>query len=885
MCLRRVPRVKLAVLMAGLLNTTATAALAAEAAQAQGDGSNGGVEVQSVTVNGKPVNPEIVSRTRQEAAPNEILTITQEEARKLPDINVGEAVARLPGAALSVDTGQGRWVNIRGLDADLTSTTYGGVHLPPTNPVTPQNGGRAFAMDAFPTGMIGSLTITNTNKPEQDAEALGGTIEISPKSIPATRDHFLDLRAGTGQQFSRNTGIVDLSASGGLRFGGSGPDKPFSFVGSLTYFKDANGTDDRRASFVDKPGVPNLAWGSMTQAWYQFHRTTKGASGELDYQPNADNKVFARYLYSGYVEDVNRNRWDFKAGGTPVQNADGSITSSVKQFDKTLRYMEEQVSLHVAELGGESRFGQIKVDYHGAYAEGKDYRPYDTLPTFTAKPTGASITYNQANYNYPTYTITGANATDPTLYNLTGVTNNTQLYLTREWSAGSDVTIPTHFSAFTDQELKFGVAVRLRSNLHQWSPYTSTGVPAVNLAGVLAGPPIYYYQDHYANGPNVSISAMRQLFDNGAGAGFATSAAANQFAGGAIWTNNEEDVYAGYVQQQLTFGKLGILAGLRVESTQANYQGNTSVPTGTVGTQERGGQTPTFAGSTLLPTAAKASYTNLFPSVQARYAFAPDLILRASYSSTIARPGFNQVDPAATIDAAANTVSMGNPNLKPITANNFDLSLEHYLPGGGIASIGLFDKELANYIFARTVMGGITDPAVLSALGTQLTPTQVFTYGNIKSARAAGFALNYDQKFIFLPGPFKALGASFNYTYVDSSGQIRAGEMGPLPSTSKNNYNAALYWEDGRLSLRAAVSYVDRSLLAVAQVRAWDQYTEARLSADVSASYALTQRISLYVSGRNLLNTAHTITEGAQNRVIQREMFGASLLAGLTASF
>lgn len=81
------------------------------------------------------------SREAQEDAPNIIQSITQGEARRLPDLNAGEAIARLPGASLSVDTGQGRWVNIRGLDADLTSTTYGGVHLPPTNPVTPQMAG------------------------------------------------------------------------------------------------------------------------------------------------------------------------------------------------------------------------------------------------------------------------------------------------------------------------------------------------------------------------------------------------------------------------------------------------------------------------------------------------------------------------------------------------------------------------------------------------------------------------------------------------------------------------------------------------------------------------------------------------------------------------
>jgi TonB-dependent receptor len=315
----------------------------------------------TIIVSGK--HNDSPSREAQETAPNIVQSITQDEARKLPDLNAGEAIARLLGASLSVDTGQGRWVNIRGLDADLTSTTYGGVHLPPTNPVTPQNGGRAFAFDAFPTGMIGSMTITKTNRPDMDAEALGGTIEITPMSIPTGRNHFLDLHLGSGMQFSRGTGITDLSASGGIRFGGSGDYKPFSIIASLTYYKDALGNDDRRASFADSTSQPNMAWSSYTQGYYRFHRTTKGAAVEAAFDPNPDNHFYVRYVRSGYNEQVDRDRLVIKTSGNAIQNADGSITSPVKQFDKSVRDMLEQVSLDVFTAGGHNKLGNLTLDY------------------------------------------------------------------------------------------------------------------------------------------------------------------------------------------------------------------------------------------------------------------------------------------------------------------------------------------------------------------------------------------------------------------------------------------------------------------------------------------------------------------------------------------
>jgi TonB-dependent receptor len=893
MHLKHLKRRKIAVLVSGLMmNTMFTVAMAADATAPQNTDGTNTTSLTDVNVNAKSQRqPEVVSRAKQEVAPNLINTVTQEEIRKLPDLNAGEAAGRLPGASIAVDTGQGRWVNIRGLDADLTSTTYGGIHLPPTNSVTPQSpngGGRAFAFDTFPTGMIGSLTITKTNKPEQDAEALGGTIEITPKAIPAGRDGFLDFRLGTGRQISRGTGITDLSVTGGIRFGGGGgnqdqdqaqdqsgtgtglkldayKDKPFSFVGSLTYYKDAIGNDDRRASFVDKPSSPNMAWSSMTQAFYQFHRTTKGAGGELAYQPDANNRWYARYLHSGYVEDVSRNRWDFQGKGTSSQSADGSITTGVATFDKSLRYMQEQVSLDLFQIGGENRIGDAKIDYNIAHTQGKDYRPYDTIANFAySPPPGTTITYNQGNPSHPTYSVNGSNQLDPSNYTLNKFTNNSATFLTKEWSTGTNVTMPTHFTNASEEELKFGAAARFRSQSHMINSYTATGVPPINMSQAITGSPIQYYGGDYSNGYNINQGTMQDLFANGTG--FTNNPAKNALSDGAVDQTNTENVYALYGQEDFTFGKLGILAGMRVEATRAQYNGNAVL------------------NGALVPRTANKSYNNLFPSIQARYEIQPTLIGRASFSSTISRPSFDMTNPSFSLDLNNNIVTQGNPNLKPTTSNNLDLSLEQYLNQGGIISAGVFDKEMSNYIVGTTQVGGLTDPVIISAMASAPGMTNVVSYSNLAKARATGFELNYDQKYARLPGWLNGLGTSFNYTFVNSSGQIRPGESAQLPSTSRNTYNASVYWEREKLNLRLSGSYVGRSLAIIGSSAATDIYTEARFSADVSASYALNKNYSLFLMGRNLLNTAHTFTEGTGNRVIQREFFGPAVMFGITGS-
>ena len=111
--------------------------------------------------------PYAIARAAQQEAPNLVNITTAEEMRKLPDVSTAETVRRLPGISLETDTGEGRFINIRGLDADLNSTTFGGLRLPPSNNATPFAGGRAVALDAIPTGLVGALTVTKTNCPSK----------------------------------------------------------------------------------------------------------------------------------------------------------------------------------------------------------------------------------------------------------------------------------------------------------------------------------------------------------------------------------------------------------------------------------------------------------------------------------------------------------------------------------------------------------------------------------------------------------------------------------------------------------------------------------------------------------------------------------------------
>jgi len=93
-----------------------------------------------------------------------------------------------------------------------------------------------------------------------------------------------------------------------------------------------------------------------------------------------------------------------------------------------------------------------------------------------------------------------------------------------------------------------------------------------------------------------------------------------------------------------------------------------------------------------------------FATFQARYEITSTLQARFSYSTAIGRPTFGQITASTIINTVDRTITTGNPQLKPTTDNSFDLALDYYPIKGSYFYVGLFDKEIANYIFQRSII-------------------------------------------------------------------------------------------------------------------------------------------------------------------------------------
>ncbi|MGC1303327.1 MAG: TonB-dependent receptor [Caulobacteraceae bacterium] len=852
-----------------------------------------GTTVESVVVTAP--RQEVAARLQQYAAPNLINVQSADAIAKYPDFNAAESLGRIPGVSLSSDTGEGRFVNIRGIDANLNGATYGGIVLLNTNPggTAAGGGGRAVEFDTIPTGAIDGIIVTKTGLPDHEAEGIGGSIELSPRTAANITKPFFDGQIGEGYEpLHGHSGPFDAEGAVGARFGfngthliveGDGQDQPalagwlsnptpFSFVLSASTRQDRRAVDDLEESYIDDGKAPSNAVSQYDLRRYDYHRRRYGYGGEFDFKPNDNHSYYARVDIAGYNEAVDKNFLLFKNLGD-VEGDDGSIPvapGDPKGFlvttTPTVTLTDEQESHRnqVYVVGGKDRFGDVVLDYHVAYSRATFRVNYNIGAQF-AGPAGTPLTYdNQTSMTQPTFGYpTGINLNNPAIYNLKSLSNDQNYDADEERTYAVNLSFPVHLIG--DDHLKIGGQARVRDKVATEFD-EDVSAPALNLANASSGSN-FYYGGSFPNGPFIDRYTIRSLV--AANSGPATFNPGSYFLA-------DENIYAGYVQYTAEIGKLGILAGVRVEDTNGKYSGFIQ------STDASGNTTNTL-------NVRHEDYVNAFPTVQLRYTITPQLLARATFSTGISRPGFNQNTVATSVDLTQNPVaiSQGNPSLKPTTADSYDLDLEYYLPQGGIAQVGLFDKEFTNYIVERIQNGVAGNPLAQGNLAT------ISTFENISSAYARGLEAAYHQKFVFLPEPLNGFGIEANITLVDSrileytADQSLTGkdEFGLLPGTSRVTWNASAFYEAHGFEARVATEYVSHSLFGLGGDKSLDTIQDARMTLDFTSTYQITSNYGLYFNAKNLLNTPLRYYEGEADRPIQREYYDVTLEGGLRVHF
>jgi TonB-dependent receptor len=301
-----------------------------------------------------------------------------------------------------------------------------------------------------------------------------------------------------------------------------------------------------------------------------------------------------------------------------------------------------------------------------------------------------------------------------------------------------------------------------------------------------------------------------------------------------------------------------------------------------------------FASGGGIANTARNKLHHLLPSFNLRLDLTPSWLIRFAASRAISRPdigllknftavSMNLPNGSSLGDARwilgsnglpvgvtpTYTASAFNPYLKPTSAWQYDLSLEHYFGTVGQFSVAGFYKTFSNYI-----QYGVFNEQFTNG-GTTRT-VQVTGPANGKGAKIKGVEVDFQRFFDFLPGALSGLGVQANATYVKNSG-VPNSNLTPVGSTgavtnpgnagtalnpaaleglSKWTYNLVGMYEKGKVSARVAYNWRSHYLVTVVDCCVYlPVWQKASGYLDASIRYRVTDAIELSVEGSNLLNT------------------------------
>jgi len=245
-----------------------------------------------------------------------------------------------------------------------------------------------------------------------------------------------------------------------------------------------------------------------------------------------------------------------------------------------------------------------------------------------------------------------------------------------------------------------------------------------------------------------------------------------------------------------------------------------------------------------------AKYNKFLPSLNLVAQIADGQYLRFGLAKTMARGRIDgeKVSSSASVAVvnqgpAAGQVlwsgSGGNPQLRPYIAVGTDLSWEKYFGKSSYVAVAVFNKNLLNYIYNKTVLDFNFEQAGFVNDNPTLTPTSPigsFTRPeNGTGGRMEGLELSGAFEGGLLSQSLDGFGLQANFSLTNSSipeSSVSSIPGGPktLPGLSRKVANLALYYEKYGWSIRVAERY--RSSFTGEAVPLFDQLGYVKVLAD-----------------------------------------------------
>jgi TonB-dependent receptor len=856
--------------------------------------------------------------------------VSAEDAGKFPDTNIAESLQRVTGVQIQRNGGEGRYISVRGLGPEFNNVLVNGRTL------TSDTGGREFSFDLLSSDLISKALVYKTSQPFLPEGGIGSTVDIqTARPLSGKVGHTSVVNVS--ESYDSNSEKKTPNISGMYSFANA--ERNFGVTTSLSYTDRASKQNKaitdawnyRDVSLINGDlNSKGLTMADVTTkklylpqsfGYQQENESRKRLVGNLtvQYNPSPTWKMTADALYSRLDQrndviafsdwinpqllgaQVNQNNQVtsfLRPGATfyannPALSGPGSLLGEANSNDMIVKG-GDRLSITRA-FGLNSKWAlapEWKLEGDVSTSRTTSYSPDMWVVAGMVPKNGDVLSFGGT----PSV-VFGDGIDDPTAVRAHAVSNGdirnhdklsegrlglnwsheigyfkgidtglgySQRSVDRtEWKndawntfSGYHLPLPSSLFTVTPMDNFMGNGAQVPSAYLSFDPYAYMNY--LNQRSILAqsnDPALYLDTTKYPNGPMAIDYTLPSMWG-------VKEKVSNFFVDskweGAGWSAN---------------------AGVRVVHVQSSSTGISRV----LLSAAKSPNDTTFISNwgPMTTTTVDNSYNSVLPSANIKFDLTPEMLLRLAASKTETRPTLNQMGVDNYYGGRFGDVQTGggNPYLKPMKSNNYDVSWEWYLSKTNYVSAAVFQKYVSDFLETRLVDMKIPqfDEIVHD------TRVRNGQKGKIKGVEIAG-QYAFDTAIPWLRG----FGVTANYTYVDASASREVDSSTPAcgyPGLSPQSYNGSLFYENSKFQARVSYNWRNRFSVDCGGGSTQPRTRAAYGQTDASLRYNLTPTLSLYADAINLNNARTHEYALNESQFLTLEDVGRRVSIGLRAAF
>jgi iron complex outermembrane recepter protein len=857
-----------------------------------------------------------------------------ESLQRIPGISISRDAGE--GRAITVRglSSQFTRVRVNGMETIATSTDGAAA-----------NRDRAFDFNVFASELFSSIVVHKTAEPSLDEGSLGAVVDLNTGNPLGGKSGLTGVASvvGSYNTLSKNlgprlAGLVSWKNDAGTL--GASISAAYSKTKTLELGNNSvrwaqarfDGVGSTNCFTTPNSGGAYVPSAACDQAALAFHpriprygevahdRERLGITGSIQFSPSDATKISIDGLYSKF-DAAREEKWGevlLRANErsinvvNPVYDANNNMISATLNdaWVRTEHYLRESTTkFHQLGATWDQDVGDtFRFTLTGGFSKSNADIPLETTIIFDDRD-AVGYSYDYTNMKTPKLTF-GTSVTDPANFQLaeirdrpSNVTNRFKTaQLRTEWDATEWLTVKAGgvWRRFNFDVLSYTRDTAICGNGGTSLVTGANGTITCSLASAFGPTAVYGFP------VTAALSESFTLGNAGQPAGNTNTWLVPNLAATTAFTN---------LYSRPLVVDAGNIRGV-TETTKGGYlQTDINTVLGSVGFKFNGGvrYVKTEQSSYGLVSGVNAtvtrSYDDWLPSMNLSFTFEPDLVLRAAVGRVITRPTLGSLTPGGSADGFNFRVTSGNPFLEPFRATNYDIAAEWYFAPQSLLSLAWFKKNINSFTQGASVTGAtfaqtglpasVLNPSSPAALNPALQTQPIWTLAttvNGSGASIDGFEVALQLPFkAFTQGTLSNFGVIANATFINSNANFNL--QGPavvsggaltnvavtntLSNISKKAFNGTLYYDDGKFSARAMLSYRSRYHEGASGTGNLLEGFGGSTNLDASMRYKLNDMIELSVEGTNLLDTyRYRFTDFVADRNYENNHFGRTILFG-----